>query len=48
MTDTDIEALRDEAVGEELDDLFDEIEADSNDLEIDEIALGARAEVRDD
>jgi hypothetical protein len=44
----DIERLRDEAVSEELDDLFDGVEADSNDLEIDEIALGARLEVRDD
>lgn len=44
----DIERLRDEAVSEELDDLFDDVEADSNGLEIDEIALGARLEVRDD
>lgn len=44
----DIERLRDEAVSEELDELFDGVEADSNDLEIDEIALGARVEVRDD
>jgi hypothetical protein len=44
----DIERLRDEAVSEELDELFDGVESDSNDLEIDEIVLGARLEVRDD
>lgn len=42
----DIEGIRDEAVGEELDELLDDIADDSNKLEIDEIALGARAEVR--
>jgi hypothetical protein len=44
----DLQNLRDEAVSEELDELHEDIEEDSETMQIEQLSLGARLEVNDE